>query len=236
MSTRFRKHWFLNLLGMTLVLCFLALSHWQYQRAQEKEQLLNHFQARKLAKPLTNQELRQTKDERFYRASLQGTFDHAHTILLDNRTYQGKIGYEVYTPFHIKNSNAVILVDRGFVPLSGRNRNSKPALNFPHKTMITGLLNLPPRYYAKGQMINDAALHPLIRVEFIDLGALSKLLHHPLMPYILQLSESDDAAYAITWQSSIMPKEKHLAYALQWFALSVTLLVLLVALNMRKKR
>ena len=231
----FFRHWRINLAGLVLCLCFFALSYWQYGRAQEKARLFADFSARTTANPLTNKDLVQASNLLFYRANLHGTFDHAHTILLENRTYQGKIGYEVYTPLRLAGSPDAILVDRGFIPLSGRDRNSKPILRLPAVTTVTGLLNAPPRYYANTAMVNDTALTPLIRVQYIDLQALSQLLTYPLLPYVLQLAPSDPAAYPITWQSSIMPKEKHLAYALQWFALSLTLLVLFVALNMRRK-
>lgn len=235
MSTIFNKDWRLNVLGLLLSMCFLALSYWQYSRAQEKAQLFANFHARTAATPLTNNEILQSSDKLFYRATLRGEFDHAHTILLDNRTYQGKIGYEIYTPWRLQGSPYAILVDRGFIPLSGRNRSTKPIIHFPKVGIVTGLINTPPHYYAKTAMINDQALKPLIRVQHIDFHALSQLVTYPLLPYVLQLAPSDPAAYPITWQSSIMPKEKHLAYALQWFALSLTLLVLLVALNMRRK-
>lgn len=236
MSIILLKHWRLNLLGLVLSGCFLALSYWQYERAQAKAALLSLFQMRKNADPLTNQSVENKQDLLFYRTTLLGTFDHAHTFLLDNRTYQGKIGYEIYTPFRLKNSQKIILIDRGFIPLSGKNRAAKPTVTFPAVTHITGLLSHPPRHYTKGHMINDDALKPLIRIEYIDLTQLSSLLQHQLSPFIVQLSPTDPAAYPITWRESTVSKEKHLAYALQWFALSLTLLVLLVALNKRKKQ
>lgn len=236
MSIIFLKNWRLNLLGILLSSLFLCLSYWQYQRAQEKEQLQTIFSARKIAKPLTNQAIEKNSALPFYRATLTGTFDNTHTILLDNRTYQGKIGYEIYTPFRLQNSQLVILVDRGFIGLKGANRSIKPDITLATNTTITGLLNTPPRYYSKGKMVTDTVLHPFIRIEYIDLTQLSSLLGHPLSPVILQLSPKDPEAYPITWQESVMPKEKHLAYSLQWFALSLTLLVLLVALNKRKNK
>lgn len=236
MLSNFLKHWRLNSLGVLLSTVFLCLSYWQYHRAQEKEQLVNTYQSRRASKPLTNQDLESAHDNYFYRAILTGTFDHDHTFLLDNRTYKGKIGYEIYTPFRLEHSHLSILVDRGFIPLTGSDRHHLPKLSFPKATQITGLLNRPPRYYSKGKMIEDNDLQPFIRIQYVDLAKISGEISKPLSPFILQLSEHDDLLTPADWQSSMMPKEKHLAYALQWFALSLTLLVLLVALNMRNKR
>ena len=54
----------------------------------------------------------------FQRVSLQGRFDAAHQFLLDNRSYEGRPGYEVLTPL-LRTAGDVALIDRGWVPFSG---------------------------------------------------------------------------------------------------------------------
>jgi len=48
---------------------------------------------------------------------------------------------------------------------------------------------------------------------------------------VLILEENHPAAYTVKWQIVMMSPEKHNAYAIQWFALALTLLVLFLALN-----
>lgn len=225
------KNWELALLALLCFCLFMSLGVWQLNRANQKDILLKSFADRGLHAPLTVNDFKQLVDKRFYRARLHGHFDNQHSLLLDNRTFKGQVGYEIYTPFKADGLDQVILVDRGFVPL-GKNRQTLPSLReVTGKVTIMGMLNVPPTYVAFGQLY-DVMRWPL-RIEFIQLDSLAKLLHVPLFSYVLCLSPDDPAAYAIEWQIVIMAPERHRGYAVQWFALALTLLILFVALNRR---
>ncbi len=52
------------------------------------------------------------------RISLSGTFIHDQQFLLDNRSHQGRPGWEVLTPLALDDGR-LILVNRGWIPFSG---------------------------------------------------------------------------------------------------------------------
>ena len=52
------------------------------------------------------------------RAASPARYDAAHQFLLDNRSYEGRAGYEVLTPL-ARPGATTLLVDRGWVPFSG---------------------------------------------------------------------------------------------------------------------
>ena len=54
----------------------------------------------------------------FQRVSVSGELDGAHQFLLDNRSYQGRPGYEVLTPL-TRADQPALLIDRGWVPFTG---------------------------------------------------------------------------------------------------------------------
>lgn len=142
----------LALLALVLFCVFISLGMWQLRRADEKLLLLKSYSQRAHDKPLQADKLLDQEDLRFYRAQLHGTFDNEHTILLDNKTQHGKIGYEVYTPFKADGLNMPILVDRGFVQTHGL-RSELPNIHaVTDETAIVGLLNAPPpatRHWAR---------------------------------------------------------------------------------------
>lgn len=222
-------NWKLAVLAILVIgfLCYLGC--WQLSRADEKRQLLAAFAQRTQQAPLTMNELQTKQDLRYYRATLRGQFDNAHNFLLDNKILNGKVGYEVYTPFNV-NGLPAILVDRGFIR-AGQNRNVLPAIsNIIGTLSVTGQLNLPPRYVSFGKMIADSKISYPIRVEYLDLKKLPN--QQPFFPYILRLSPNDPMAYEIEWQAvETMPPERHIAYAVQWFALALTLLILCIVAN-----
>lgn len=230
------KNWKLAILAWVLIGFFISLGCWQLSRSEQKKSLLDSFDKRTQANPLLASDLKPNHDLRFYRVKLQGHFDNEHTLLLDNKTSHGQVGYEVYTPFLPKGSNTPLLIDRGFLPLKGRNR----ALTTPVKAVegevtITGMLNLPPAYVALGKISDPGSRKPL-RVQYINTRELSDILGYSLFSYIVSIEPSHPAAYAMEWQIVIMPPEKHMGYAVQWFALALTLLILFVVLNCRLER
>lgn len=229
-------NWKLAILAFIFFSLFTGLGVWQLMRAKQKEILLKSFQERTKHAEFSAQDLNHPQDWRFYRVKLEGRFDQNHTVLLDNKTFHGKVGYEVYTPFKVDGLQIFILVDRGFIPL-GSNRNNLPAISTTDKKVsINGMLNLPPNYVSLGDMKASNTISWPFVIEYINIGELANLLKLPLFPYVLTLSPDDQAAYAIEWHAMTMGPERNQGYAVQWFALALTLLILFVALNRKRKK
>ncbi len=226
------KNWKLAILALLFICLFTSLGCWQVSRANQKKLLLKSFADRTNHTPLSANEIIQPGDWRFYRAALSGHFDNEHTMLLDNTIFHGQVGYEIYTPFHADGVADPILVDRGFVPM-GRSRAELPTVRaIVGKTSIVGLLNHPPTYVAFGQISESAKVTWPLRVEYINTNEIAKFLNYPVTSFVLNISPKDPSAYAIEWQGVVtMPPERHIGYAVQWFALAITLLILFVALN-----
>lgn len=81
-------------------------------------------------------------------AQMLGHFDNQQVYLLDNRIYQHKVGYEVLTPFILKNSHEVLLVNRGWIP-QGLNRNKIPEIpTIEGEISIRGLIVFPANNFS----------------------------------------------------------------------------------------
>lgn len=224
------KNWKLAILAVLFIGFFSYLGCWQVSRAKEKKLLLQSFAERTQHAPLSAKDVNKKNDWRFYRVELTGNFDNKNTILLDNKIVNGKVGYEVYTPFRTNNL-PFILVDRGFVPMTGATRNDLPEIKPVEGTVtILGMLNNPPTYVAFGAMNESSTLTP-VRVEYINLNELAKISGYPFYSYVINIDPKNPAAYPIEWQIVTMGPERHMGYAVQWFALALTLLILFVALN-----
>ena len=233
------QNWKLALLSLIFISLFTGLGFWQLNRGREKQAIIAEFQQRTSQPPYSVTDLRTPRDWRFYTVELKGKFDNKHTILLDNKIFNGKIGYEVYTPFKADKFDEPILIDRGFIPL-GVSRNALPAV--PKATsesvQISGMLNLPPRYMSYGQMVESSKIQWPLRVEYINLGEISSILNEKLFPYVITLDPASKNALQVKWQVVVGQPNKHTGYAVQWFALAATLLIISIALNRtpRKKK
>jgi surfeit locus 1 family protein len=221
---RILKHGKLNLIALLFICAFCRLGFWQLDRAQEKITLATQMTTRMQALPLSANDIQRQQDLRFHRVHLEGQFDNAHTILLDNKTQQGQIGYEIYTPFKADHLATALLVDRGFIvaPLT---RDQLPVILPSKEKTVAGILNLPPAYVAWGAMTESSSRFPL-RVEFIDLPLLAQQLKMPLAHYVVEMNPT-------TAPNSLFSPQKHWSYAVQWFAFALTLLILSIVLNLR---
>lgn len=238
LNFRFKiKNLKLAMLACLFICIFAGLGTWQLSRGYEKRYMLSAFAERTIQAPLHVEALNNNaKDLRFYRITLTGNFDNQHNLLLDNKIYHGRVGYELYTPFIANGFDQPILVDRGFIPL-GQNRSILPGINAVIGNVdIVGMLNVPPRYVTLGNMTESAEPQWPLRIQFIHLQQLGNLLDAALFPYIVSLEPHHPAAYAMEWQIVAMPPERHFGYAVQWFALALTLLILSVILNFERSR
>lgn len=227
------QNWKLALLALTFIVIFTGLGCWQLSRATEKKILVKYFTQRTESSPLKASELH--GEIRYYQAEISGEFENQHTLLLDNKIEDGQPGYEVYTLFKAQGLSAPILIDRGFVPLT-QSRKILPAIRAINgRVTLSGMLNLPPAYVSFGKLSDSPGTSPL-RVEYINLKELAGIFQQgELFPYVLHLKADNPAAYHIKWQAVTMQPEKHMGYAIQWFAFALTLLILFVALNRQRK-
>lgn len=228
------KFWWLTAL---FVLLFSCLGLWQVQRAAQKRLLVAAYAARpEQQAPAFSSLFNSQEDRRFYSLELKGHYDNQHSLLLDNRTHQGQAGYELYTPFIVQGSKAAILVDRGWIS-AGPDRRQLPQLAAIRGTRsLKGVLNTPPKYFTLGGMLESPEKSFPLRVQYIDLKELSKILAYPLPPYILWLDPKAPEGFVREWKVSYMGPEKHILYAVQWFAFAGCLLVIFLLLNIHRAK
>ncbi len=223
--------------GLTLifVLLFSSLGAWQYQRAQEKRLLFAAFALRQSKEPIIFSQLfEKNRDSRFYTIHLTGHFDNKHHIFLDNKTQDGQVGYEVYTPFLVEKTKQAILVDRGFLPANPDRRILPTIQTLEARISLQGIVNEAPRYFSLGSLAEESQRSFPLRVQYIKLAELAPLLGLSLPPYIVWLDPADKHGFSRRWKITLMGPEKHLLYTVQWFAFALSLLVIFGVLNLHR--
>lgn len=92
------------------------LGNWQSERAQSKRALQARYDMALTPPPLhMGIAALALEDVLYHRVEVEGEFDPANTILLDNRVYNGAAGYHVLTPLKIAGSSLSVLVNRGWI-------------------------------------------------------------------------------------------------------------------------
>ena len=143
MRTREKFAFLKSLIALALiVLCFIA-AQWQYNRGVDRHQR-NFLIEENIAAPnisLENAASDLTKNE-WRTVTTQGVFDASQTILLRNRYFEGKYGFEFLTLF-TSSQGEKFWVDRGWI-VAGKDALTAPVIpNTPAGNVeITGRLRL----------------------------------------------------------------------------------------------
>lgn len=225
-----------HLLMLAVIVLCTGLGFWQLERADEKEHLLEQIRLGR-AQPLPQEvlEAQLWNDTSsapaplavlapYSQYQLYGIYDPDRSILLDNRTYEGRVGYHLLTPFRLigtaPNSQPHwILVNRGWIE-APRLRSERPQFETP-------LLPVSIQVQAKA-LQSDLQPEPLnltwpVRVQQLSALQLSEITGHPLPDYEFRLSDAGQPGVMVPRPTSPnMQPEQHIGYSVQWFALAFT--------------
>ena len=241
--TLFNRPFQVTWLGLTVYLILVSLlcslGFWQLNRAEQKKQILQQQQAAIDADSidLNRQTIVDEEAVRYRKVVVKGYYDVAHQFLVDNQIVDGKNGYFVFTPLFVDGADDAVLVNRGWIPL-GKDRKDLPNVDFKsNATQIMGRLNHFPSVgiKLKGAEIPTDTWPSVVQV--VDANVLSERLGYPIRTYQIELDATAPEGYKREWKINVpIPPEKHLAYAVQWFALALTLTALFIWMSTRKKQ
>ena len=221
--------------GVLALVCALGLARmgwWQLDRAEAKQVLLDGIDRAAGAPLVAFAELGPSAADRRFRAvSVSGQFQMDRQILLDNQLREGRPGVRVYVPLRLIDDPHVLLVDRGWLAWPDRAK-SPPQVSVPSGWQrLEGVLLDPP---GAGLRLGAAVAGnwPLL-VTRIDLGEIERHLGQPLLDLVL---EDRVAPRTQSIRADMLPPERHRGYALQWFGLSLTVLLIFGVLAWRVLR
>ena len=218
--TRWPFGWLLGALVVFIVLLLLGV--WQLQRAHDKQDRIDRFQARLNAPAVQVSREPMAKDLEYFPARARGQFESQNQILLDNQVRDGRVGYYVLTPFRILHSDTRILVNRGWIAL-GHSRASLPEVNVPvGERRISGRLYRPPADYFTLEK-EPASLQNTLW-QNLDLAQFRAQAGYDLQPYVLRLDPELAGGYVRDWPVHLDSwADRHRGYAVQWFGLALVL-------------
>lgn len=225
----------LHCFGLAFIPILIALGTWQLHRATEKRQLQMQFQSRHHTILQLTDINTQTINQLQYRTiRVTGHYDNAHQLLLDNKISQHRVGYEVITPFIPQHSPKILLVNRGWIA-GTRNRKQLPYITPSTGTQtIEGLVKLPPKKsFSLGQTTYQTTWPR--RIQTLNLKKISAAYQKKLYPFVVLLSPKSPGGFTREWRPVIMTPEKHIGYAVQWFALALTLAIMCLVFSIRRR-
>ncbi|WP_226663916.1 SURF1 family protein [Microbulbifer aggregans] len=217
------RNWPLTILSACLFPVLLALGSWQLQRADQKQQLLVDIDTRLSAQPRKISTLDALQI--YTPVRLTGYYTDEY-FYLDNRTRNGRVGYEVLQVF--VSGPQRWLVNRGWLAAASQ-RNELPQVAYPLAAkVITGFL------YPAPASAFVADVEPHARIQRLG-TSLTRTLNLADYAWIIRLSADSDTALVTDWQFVNSSPARHGGYAFQWFSMAGVLVILwlLAATNIR---
>lgn len=236
----------LNLLAMLVVAAFASLGFWQLDRGRQKDAQLAAAAAARAVAPVP---LAQAIDDdlagvldgtppRLRRVQGDAVFADVPPLWLDNQRRGDRVGVRLYCPARAVDGGFAFLVDLGWLPLAG-DRRLPDAVCPQGEHALAGLLVPPP---SAGLAIGPGAVEQPDRsllATRIDLAQLADIDGRPssLARVVLRLDPAIPLGHErdLELHANTLPPERHRGYALQWFGLAATTIVVALVLNLRKR-
>ena len=221
----------LALFALAAIVVMILLGNWQTRRAEQKLALQQRVDA--LAQgPVSSLPSTPVAAAGYEhsRVMVRGEFSPQHTVFVDNRVLRGLPGYHVVTPFRIQGGDMHLLVNRGWVGV-GPTRAQFPPIHTPAgELVLEGLAVVPPeRVY---ELAGEIGTGPL--VQHLVLARIQERTGLKLQPLVLEQTSETPDGLARVWDRPDSGVNTHRAYALQWYAMGVLVVILYFTLNLRR--
>ena len=219
------RRWIVAVAALAAMALTFRLGLWQLDRASQKQALQDAIASRGALPALPADALARdaagADAQHYRRIVLHGRWLAAHTVFLDNRQMDGRVGFYVVTPLVLGPADAV-LVQRGWVPRDAADRTRLPAPATPQgEVEVDGRVAPPPsRLYEFG---GEAETGPIR--QNLEPSAFAREIGVALRPLSVQQLDAPGRAPAAAdglrrdWSLPTLDIGRHHGYAFQWFAL-----------------
>ena len=216
----------------TLTMCGLGV--WQLYRADVKTQRLAQITQNQQASAYHLNQVLQSSDPRDMPVRTHGYMDKQRYFLIDNKLEEGRLGYHVVVP--VQTDDGQVLVNFGWIQ-GAVDKQQLPDVSLPDgDVMIEGMISVPAlNPFISETQSETVSTWPVV-LQQVDIDRASKILNMNLLPVMILMAPDDSQAYARKWQPVVMPPEKHIAYAVQWFGLAIACMAVFVAASRKVKK
>ncbi len=192
------------------------LGVWQWQRAEEKQLRLDNIEQKQRSGTLSLSNILTLADPRDTRVRVNGQWLSSPVFFIDNKVVERQVGYDVIAI--MQTTDGLLAVNLGWV-VAPASRQQLPQIELNQaEVSVMGMVQLP----VANKFITETAGNDKVnkvRLQQVDLTLMQEIVGQPLLPLVLMASDVD--GFQPRWKPVVMPPQKHIAYAVQWFGLSV---------------
>lgn len=222
--------WFLAACIVAGVSVLCALGFWQVERLAWKEAMIARAETNSRGTPVPLPEIERRKrageDIEYVPVTVSGTFDHDDEQYYF-ATYKGRGGWYVYTPLMLEDGRA-LWVNRGFVPPELRERETRTDGLVQGTVTIEGLsrdrIDEKPNVFVPD---NDLAKRNFYWKSLSQMAANAyDETKVATVDFFVDARADQTPAWPVGGVTRITFPNNHLQYAVTWFGLAATLLLI----------
>lgn len=217
---RRRPAWIPTIAAFAAIVLFVLAGNWQHRRMSEKEALQAQSSAALAAAPAPlPADVADWRTWRFRRVIVTGRFDAARQILIDNKVYRGRAGFDVLTPLALEDGR-VVLVDRGWTGLGRNTRATLPDVPPPQGVVtIHGRVDIPAGRYLE---LGSGAAPTGVLWEHLDPARFAAATGLAVLPIVVLAQDPPGNDRLVRdWALPDAGIETHLSYMVQWYTFAV---------------
>jgi surfeit locus 1 family protein len=232
----FRASWVPVVAALIAVAVFVSAGNWQGRRMHAKEALRAQFDAAALAPPVPLPAIVAAPEWAAWRyrpVRVEGEYDAARQILVDNKVHAGRAGFHVVTPLRAVDGR-VVLVDRGWVA-QGATRTELPIVPPPvGRVVVSGRVNIP----AAGYLEFDRQLPTGVLWQNLDPARFAAATGVAVLPVVIEETAPADAPDRLLRERPApdFGIDKHRGYRMQWYGLALLTGALVLFFQLRRRR
>lgn len=206
------------LIGAILVFAVtMRLGFWQLDRAQQREALEAQLLAMKEIAPIVLGSDPVIADKlQFHPVQARGEWQADRLVLLDNQIQNGRVGFHVFMPLKLGDSNRHVLVNRGWIAGTSDRQQLPRITTPPGSQWVSGYARLAPPTFSS--IAGTSRVNGIWSdVSLNGFAEWSGLLLQPLILY--QTNDGNDGLIR-DWAKPGNGAERNRGYAIQWFAMA----------------
>tara|TARA_B100001123_G_scaffold450212_1_gene619312 strand:+ start:233 stop:844 length:612 start_codon:yes stop_codon:yes gene_type:complete len=201
---------------------------------QWKSELIKTFDERISENPISPPlEVENIDEWRFKRISIEGVFLHDKELLMTGKTFEGTAGFHVITPIKTEEGR-IIMINRGWIPETSRSQKKRPDTLYNGLLHIVGIIREDKKkgyFVPENEPKNEVWLYVNTRQM-----AMHRNIKQVANFYIDAIRKPGPYTLPIGASAKINVRNEHLQYAITWFLLALSLLIIYVIYHYPAKK
>ena len=219
---------------ITTLVLLISLGFWQLDRADEKRAIEDQIASANSGDVELVTSVEFLKDKEYYHVRLQGSYIGDKQFSYDNQIVDQISGYYVLTPFILKGASKAILINRGFIPWSGRRDKLADSDIGEKLTEVKVQISIPVKRMEL--KVNETVGDFPVLIQALDLDEMSTIASLDFASVVGLLNPESENGFVRKWEPYTGSIERHIGYAVQWFLMALVLAFIGIRLALKQRK